>query len=172
MAELYYQEQWLEKKFAFNCVNLVFDLCDFGLNVRVFLFVVSRGAIPIYLLGEVVDNLTRLGTSMIAMYKWRQFIFKLMKLQDIHAEEGQEIQCCICLGDITVGKKLGCSHVFHLVCLRAWLIEKSECPTCRSPIQLDQQRANANQAADLNQRRGNNNRLDRMMQDRVNQQGN
>ena len=38
------------------------------------MFVVSRGALPIYLLGEVVDNLTRLGGSLVAMYKWRQFI--------------------------------------------------------------------------------------------------
>jgi hypothetical protein len=71
LCELYYKEQWLEKKFAFNLVNFVFDLADLSLNVRVFLFVVSRGALPIYLLGEVVDNLTRLGASLVSMYKWR-----------------------------------------------------------------------------------------------------
>ena len=71
LAELFYSEQWLEKKFAFNCVNLLFDSCDLALNVRVFLFVVSKGALPVYLLGEVVDNLTRLGSSLVSMYKWR-----------------------------------------------------------------------------------------------------
>lgn len=69
-------------------VNFVFDLADFSLNIRVFLFVVSRGALPIYLLGEVVDNLTRLGASLVSMYKWRQFIFKLKQLQDVTAQEG------------------------------------------------------------------------------------
>lgn len=62
---------------------MVFDFCDFTLNVRLFFFVVSKGQIPIYLLGEVVDNLTRLGASLMSMYKWRQFIFKLKKLSDV-----------------------------------------------------------------------------------------
>lgn len=63
-----------------------------------------RNALPIYLFGEIVDNLTRLGASLVSMYKWRQFIFKLKKLNDIIAQEGQELQCCICLGNITKGK--------------------------------------------------------------------
>lgn len=88
LAELWFTEQWLEKKFAFNCVNFVFDLADLVLNVRVFLFVVSRGSIPIYLLGEVVDNLTRLGTSLVSMYKWRQFIHKLKSIEDVIATDG------------------------------------------------------------------------------------
>lgn len=85
LCELYYKEQWLEKKFAFNIVNFVFDLADLAINVHVFLWVVSRGALPIYLLGEVVDNLTRLGASLVSMYKWRQFINKLKQLQDVIA---------------------------------------------------------------------------------------
>jgi hypothetical protein len=52
-------------------------------NVRVFLFIVSRGALPIYLLGEIVDNLTRLASNLIQLYKWRQFITKLRKLKDV-----------------------------------------------------------------------------------------
>lgn len=27
--------------------------------------------------------------------------------------------------------------MFHMGCLRTWLIEKAECPTCRKPIRLD-----------------------------------
>ena len=65
LLELYYEEQWLEKKFVFNCVSLAFDLADFAANVRVFLFIVARGALPIYLLGEIVDNLTRLATNIL-----------------------------------------------------------------------------------------------------------
>jgi hypothetical protein len=64
---------------------MVFDMADLALNVRVFLFVVSRGSLPLYLLGEVVDNLTRIGTSLVNMYKWRQFILKLKKLNDVQS---------------------------------------------------------------------------------------
>ena len=83
LLELYYEEQWLEKKFVFNCVSLCFDLADFAANVRVFLFIVQRGALPIYLLGEIVDNLTRLATNLLQLYKWRQFIFKIRQLKDV-----------------------------------------------------------------------------------------
>ena len=144
LLELYYSEQWLEKKFIFNCISLVFDLLDMAANIRVFLFIVSRGALPIYLLGEIVDNLTRLASNVIQLYKWRQFITKLRKLKDVTGPNpddpnATELQCCICLHAINVGKVLNCSHVFHLSCLRSWLIEKVECPTCRRPVELDKQ---------------------------------
>jgi hypothetical protein len=29
-----------------------------------------------------------------------------------------------------------CGHVFHSSCLEAWIRQKRECPTCRSPITL------------------------------------
>lgn len=66
---------------------------DFYLNIKLFFFIVSRGALPIYLLGEIVDNLTRLGSSIVALYKWRQFIYKLKRLNDViggTAKEGEE----------------------------------------------------------------------------------
>ena len=138
LAELSYREQWMEKKFMFNVISLVFDTADFFLNLKLFFLIVSRGSLPVYILSEIVDNLYSLGQSGMALFKWRQFIYKLKKLKDVTSEEGQSpLQCCICLGDIEKGKQLSCSHVFHLSCLRSWLIEKVECPTCRKPIQLD-----------------------------------
>lgn len=71
LCELYYKEQWLEKKFVFNSVDLLFDLGDFYLNIKLFLFIVQRGALPVYLLGEIVDNFTNVGKSIMALYKWR-----------------------------------------------------------------------------------------------------
>jgi len=184
LFELHYREQWLEKKFVFNCVSILFDSCDLLLNLKVFFFIISGGFLPIYLLGEIVDNLTRLGTSCHALYKWRQFIEKLRRLKDVEGveegQEGEQIQCCICLGDIKKGKQLSCSHVFHLVCLRSWLIEKVECPTCRKPIELDKQVANqearrANQLRAVDRRQNDENRDGRnnngdALADRVNRQ--
>jgi len=138
LFELYYREQWLEKKFVFNLISLFFDTCDFLINTQLFYIIVRRGALPIYILSEVIDNLTRLGKSIVSLYKWRQFIVKLRALKDIESNADHQLQCCICLGDIAKGKQLTCSHVFHMDCLRTWLIEKAECPTCRKPIRLDQ----------------------------------
>ena len=107
----------MEKKFVFNVVSLLFDTCDFLINSRLFLLIVSRGTLPIYIMSEIADNLSTLGHKGLALIKWRQFIYKLKKLNDIVAteEEGAPTyQCCICLGDIKRGKQLTCGHVFHL----------------------------------------------------------
>ena len=57
------------------------------------------------------------------------------------ADGNEELQCIVCLNQIESGKGkvLSCGHVFHLICLRSWLIEKVECPTCKKPIQLEKQ---------------------------------
>ena len=109
------------------------------INSQLFYIIVRRGALPIYILSEVIDNLTRLGKSIVSLYKWRQFIHKLKALKDVESNEEHQLQCCICLGEIVKGKQLTCNHVFHMGCLRTWLIEKAECPTCRKPIRLDKQ---------------------------------
>lgn len=160
LCELYYREQWLEKKFVFNLVSLLFDACDFLINVQLFYIIVKRGALPIYILSDVLDNLTRLGKTVMQLYKWRQFIHKLRALKDVASTEDSQLQCCICLGDINKGKQLSCSHVFHMGCLRTWLIEKAECPTCRKPIRLDKQ------GEERVNRRHNRMRVEQRMQER------
>eukprot|EP01034_Spumella_vulgaris_P023894 gene23894-30172_t len=42
--------------------------------------------------------------------------------------------CLVCREDMDRGKKLPCSHVFHLDCLRAWLQHQQSCPLCRADI--------------------------------------
>lgn len=88
----------------FNVVSLIFDVFDFLLNIEVFYVIVSRGALPIYVFSDVIDNLTRLGKSVMSLYKWRQFIYKLKRLKDVESIEEKQLQCCICLGDIKKGK--------------------------------------------------------------------
>ena len=66
LCELRYREQWLEKKFVFDLVSLVFDLCDFFLNLKLFFFIVGRGTLPIYILSEIVDNVMQMGHSALA----------------------------------------------------------------------------------------------------------
>jgi len=110
--------------------------------LKLFIYIVGRGTLPIYILSEIVDNLTSIAHSAMALFKWRQFIYKLKRIKDVTSstEEGATpLECSICLCEIKKGKQLSCGHVFHLVCLRSWLIEKLECPSCRAPIQLDRQ---------------------------------
>ncbi|XP_024196004.1 E3 ubiquitin protein ligase RIN2 isoform X1 [Rosa chinensis] len=47
-------------------------------------------------------------------------------------------ECAICREPMAKAKKLHCSHLFHLPCLRSWLDqglnEVYSCPTCRKPL--------------------------------------
>ncbi|GAB2233377.1 hypothetical protein Droror1_Dr00002599 [Drosera rotundifolia] len=47
-------------------------------------------------------------------------------------------ECAICREPMAKAKKLPCSHLFHLACLRSWLDqglnEVYSCPTCRKPL--------------------------------------
>ncbi|CAM0884660.1 unnamed protein product [Alopecurus aequalis] len=47
--------------------------------------------------------------------------------------------CPICLqefeaGGESAGRLPACSHVFHLGCIRRWLLSRSHCPTCRQVV--------------------------------------
>eukprot|EP00930_Biecheleria_cincta_P007962 TRINITY_DN109297_c0_g1_i1.p1 TRINITY_DN109297_c0_g1~~TRINITY_DN109297_c0_g1_i1.p1 ORF type:complete len:130 (-),score=21.03 TRINITY_DN109297_c0_g1_i1:135-524(-) len=53
------------------------------------------------------------------------------------ATAGFRSQCTVCLEDFVVGHSqtvLPCSHVFHPDCVRRWLCQKNECPTCRHTV--------------------------------------
>ena len=107
LCELGYREQWLEKKFVFNVISLFFDMCDFLLNLKLFFYIVGKGTLPIYILSEIIDNLQSMARSAYALFKWRQFIYKLKKLKDVTSSKedgGETLECCICLGEITKGK--------------------------------------------------------------------
>ncbi|OQR85603.1 hypothetical protein ACHHYP_20563 [Achlya hypogyna] len=48
----------------------------------------------------------------------------------------ENIQCSICLEDLTLGSQarmVPCFHRFHPECIDPWLSEKAECPICKFP---------------------------------------
>ncbi|CAI0441716.1 unnamed protein product [Linum tenue] len=60
------------------------------------------------------------------------------KLQVVLFDEelrSKESQCCVCLGDFEMKEELlqisSCRHVFHMDCIRHWLLNNSTCPLCR-----------------------------------------
>ncbi|KAG6782636.1 hypothetical protein POTOM_012046 [Populus tomentosa] len=61
-------------------------------------------------------------------------------LSDATSEElrAYDDECAICREPMAKAKRLLCSHLFHLACLRSWLDqglnEIYSCPTCRKPL--------------------------------------
>eukprot|EP00276_Gloeochaete_wittrockiana_P005160 CAMPEP_0184658560 /NCGR_PEP_ID=MMETSP0308-20130426/25923_1 /TAXON_ID=38269 /ORGANISM="Gloeochaete witrockiana, Strain SAG 46.84" /LENGTH=367 /DNA_ID=CAMNT_0027097651 /DNA_START=87 /DNA_END=1187 /DNA_ORIENTATION=+ len=42
--------------------------------------------------------------------------------------------CIFCRDEMATAKRLPCSHLFHLQCLRSWLERNQTCPTCRASV--------------------------------------
>ena len=59
---------------------------------------------------------------------------------NITIEEKEKIKnelsviCNICLYEVENGKYLSCGHIFHIKCIKEWIMVNSNCPICKSPI--------------------------------------
>lgn len=54
---------------------------------------------------------------------------------EIRSHEGEDVQCAICLSDITSGQNvttLSCDHAFHAGCIQRWFRRNVTCPMCRA----------------------------------------
>jgi len=139
LVELWLREQWTEKGFLYNILSFVFNLVVLAINIQLFTYILSRQQFPLYMLGEIIDNFVRLGKSVQLFFQSRSLINRLKKLPDVTQVDlaGADATCIVCLEEIKKAKRLNCGHVFHLNCLRRWLEQNVQCPTCRCKIELD-----------------------------------
>jgi len=53
-------------------------------------------------------------------------------------ETSFEMQCPICLSDISAGDNIrslpGCGHEFHKSCIDLWLLRRADCPMCKGDV--------------------------------------
>lgn len=49
---------------------------------------------------------------------------KMVKVEEVE-------KCAICFEDFNVGVRMPCSHMFHMTCIREWLVIGNSCPLCR-----------------------------------------
>mmetsp|Transcript_14608 Transcript_14608/g.22648 ORF Transcript_14608/g.22648 Transcript_14608/m.22648 type:complete len:157 (-) Transcript_14608:615-1085(-) len=126
LIELYLGEQWVEKGFVFNLSSILFDTLVLLLNARLFVWIVSNGQFPLYILSYFLDTLTKLYHSIQLFFKSRALVNQLKKLPDVDLAQpenrvGVDTTCIVCLEEMKLAKKLRCGHIFHLTCLRRWI---------------------------------------------------
>lgn len=54
---------------------------------------------------------------------------------EIVPHDGEDVQCAICLNNITSGQdvtSLSCDHTFHSQCIQRWFRRNGTCPVCRA----------------------------------------
>jgi hypothetical protein len=70
-------------------------------------------------------------------------------------DDDHQLDCCqICLQEFKVGDRVswstGCNHVYHLNCIKEWLLKKKDCPYCRNiMLQIDEEGRQADNKSSL-----------------------
>lgn len=90
----------------------------------------SQFRVPITYLKMLAVDVAELKKKTVVFYNYLALCRELSTIADHEVND----VCAICTDDMTVGKKLGCKHIFHEECLKMWCERESTCPICRKPL--------------------------------------
>lgn len=113
--------------FVLSIMHLFFKIIAFGIFILQFWL---YGRMPYGILKSLM------ATTYKLYGKLKLFAKYLKLLRDLNSIEETEVlcTCAICTDEITKGKKLKCSHVFHSKCLKMWCEKEVSCPICRAEL--------------------------------------
>ncbi|CAI2383675.1 unnamed protein product [Moneuplotes crassus] len=106
------------------------------MDALTFLMIIAKtDYFPIFLIGNILNSIYEVLVNIKMLYIAIIKIKKLNNIMDITREEIEEEEldhtCVICQDDIETGKILDCKHIFHLKCLKKWVLNESSCPICK-----------------------------------------
>lgn len=122
-------------------IDLICSGCRFATYGYFFFLLFKQYGLPIHILREVWISFHIFYTQLVSLVKYIKLTSNLdQRFEDATPEEiTSSGDCLICREPMEAGKKLPCSHVFHLNCLRLWLQHQQTCPLCRSDIPTEMQ---------------------------------
>ena len=114
-------------------IDLICDALRFVTYVFFFSLVFVYYGMPIHIIREVWVSFHAFQKHLYSFIKYLKLTQNLDRgFENANAEElAAAGDCLICREAMEKGKKLPCSHVFHLECLRMWLQHQQSCPLCR-----------------------------------------
>ncbi|CBZ52191.1 hypothetical protein NCLIV_019800 [Neospora caninum Liverpool] len=133
---------WAAKSAVIFYLELIHDVTSlviFLLFMSVF-FITQPSRLPLYMTADIIHVVKALYKRILSFKKYRTLTKNLeTRFPDATAEELEEADTCIICRDLLFegSKKLPCSHIFHIDCLRSWLVQQQSCPTCRADIPTD-----------------------------------
>lgn len=148
------QGRWAGKSVAVFYLELALDLLHLIMYSAFFVVIFSTFGIPIHLVRDLYWTFRNFQTRVRDFLRFRRIAAHMdRRFPDATPEDMERAGhvCIVCredLGPTSVAKRLNCSHVFHLHCLRSWLERQQNCPICRAPVlpPQEQQRRQAAQA--------------------------
>lgn len=144
MIDLRLDSGWPGKSVCLFYVDLVHDVVSMTLFLVFMLtfFVQNPSRLPIYMMADVIQVARKLAQRLRSFRRYRRISLNMeVRFPDATDEEiEQNEHCVICRDSLFEGskpKKLQCNHIFHIDCLRSWLVMQQVCPTCRAEIPAD-----------------------------------
>merc|ERR1719221_83370 len=144
MVDLRLDNGWPGKSVCLFYVDLVHDVVSMTLYLVFMLtfFIQNPSRLPIYMMADVIQVARKLAQRLRSFRRYRRISLTMdMRFPDATDEEiEQNEHCVICRDSLFEGakpKKLPCGHIFHIDCLRSWLVMQQTCPTCRAEIPAD-----------------------------------
>lgn len=114
-------------------LDLLCDALRFVTYVFFFCLVFVYYGLPIHIIREVWMAFYGFQRRLVSFIRYLKLTQNLdERFDSATAEElAGAGDCLICREAMESGKKLPCSHIFHLDCLRMWLQHQQSCPLCR-----------------------------------------
>ncbi|KMZ78196.1 hypothetical protein PVIIG_02195 [Plasmodium vivax India VII] len=106
--------------------------------------------LPLHMTADIIHVVKTLISRFKSFQRYRELTKNIeTKFADATEEELKEVgTCIICRDDLKEGsKKLTCSHIFHVECLKSWFIQQQTCPICRTEIKPQSSKENAQNEA-------------------------
>ncbi|KAI0461476.1 hypothetical protein LJB42_000772 [Komagataella kurtzmanii] len=147
------QEEWESKTFYMKVTKLILSVLKFVLLLAVVWGIMSFYHVPISLVRDLyVSAVSLLHQVRELRAHLRTFSELNVKLSDATVQDLVEHDVCIVCheemdeskigtGDRNTPKKLNCSHIIHLSCLKKWIDISQTCPMCRAPVFSDNSRS-------------------------------
>ncbi|KAF1316586.1 E3 ubiquitin-protein ligase hrd1, partial [Globisporangium splendens] len=130
---------WTNKFTYLFYLELVSEIVKLVIYLVFFMLIFSYYGMPLHIVRDLWVSIKNLQRRIASYFRYRKITANLNeRFPNPTEEELQETDrtCIICREemDSEACKKLPCSHIFHIDCLKMWVQRQQTCPTCRSTI--------------------------------------
>ncbi|SCP06192.1 ERAD-associated E3 ubiquitin-protein ligase HRD1, putative [Plasmodium ovale] len=138
--------------FFLDILHDIMSLIIFLIFILVFILN-NFSNLPLHMTADIIHVVKTLISKFKSFQRYRELTKNIeTKFMNATEEELKEVgTCIICRDDLKEGsKKLSCSHIFHVECLKSWFIQQQTCPICRTEIKPQSSESSGQSNGQLN----------------------
>ena len=133
---------WTNKSTYVFYLELATEVTRLFVFLIFFMIIFTYYGLPLHTVRDLWMSIKGLQRRIEAYFRYRRITANMNTRFPNPTEEeldATDRTCIICREEMVPdgAKKLPCTHIFHITCLRMWLQRQQTCPTCRSNIPDD-----------------------------------